>query len=123
MSEANTLLLPLLPLEKTRLRWRTKLKRTGLGGGEGVLLYMRKKFLTLKTRTRRTWSRIEELEKGKVDTDVENVKRDAVNIELKAEIAKLRHDIDELKENHKFQTRCIKIAKEILNEKLTTLLS
>ncbi|POG60219.1 hypothetical protein GLOIN_2v1715385, partial [Rhizophagus irregularis DAOM 181602=DAOM 197198] len=79
---------------------------------------MRKKFLTLKTRTRRTWSRIEELEKGKVDTDVENVKRDAVNIELKAEIAKLRHDIDELKENHKFQTRCIKIAKEILNEKL-----
>ncbi|CAG8761884.1 21430_t:CDS:2 [Rhizophagus irregularis] len=67
---------------------------------------MRKKFLTLKTRTRRTWSRIEELEKGKVDTDVENVKRDAVNIELKAEIAKLRHDIDELKENHKFQTRC-----------------
>ncbi|CAB4492889.1 unnamed protein product [Rhizophagus irregularis] len=26
MSEANTLLLPLLPLEKTRLRWRTKLK-------------------------------------------------------------------------------------------------
>ncbi|GBC42298.2 hypothetical protein GLOIN_2v229933 [Rhizophagus irregularis DAOM 181602=DAOM 197198] len=65
MSEANTLLLPLLPLEKTRLR-------TGLGGGEGVLLYMRKKFLTLKTRTRRTWSRIEELEKG-LDTFSKNI--------------------------------------------------
>ncbi|EXX75621.1 hypothetical protein GLOIN_2v1776048 [Rhizophagus irregularis DAOM 181602=DAOM 197198] len=43
------------------------------------------------------------------------------NYELKAEIAKLRHYIDELKKeleskkNRKFQTRCIQIAK-ILNE-------
>jgi hypothetical protein len=88
---------------------------------------MRKKFSILKNENQKLrkelGSRIEELEKGKVDTDVENVKRDAENVELKAEIAKLRHDIDELKKNRKFQTRCIKIAKEILNEKLTTLLS
>ncbi|CAB5155657.1 hypothetical protein GLOIN_2v1484053 [Rhizophagus irregularis DAOM 181602=DAOM 197198] len=47
-------------------------------------------------------SRIEELEKGRRDTDAENIKRDIEIYELKAKIAKLR---------------CIQIAKEILNEK------
>ncbi|RGB31316.1 hypothetical protein C1646_764252 [Rhizophagus diaphanus] len=43
-------------------------------------------------------------------------------IDLKVEVAKLRCDIDELKEESKskkkckFQTRCIQIAKEVLNE-------
>ena len=67
-------------------------------------------------------SRIEELEKGRRDTDAENIKRDIEIYELKAEVAKLRRDIDELKKeseskkNRKFQNRCIQIAKEILNE-------
>ena len=67
-------------------------------------------------------SRIKELEKGRRDTDAENIKRDIKIYELKAEVAKLRRDIDELKKeseskkNRKFQTRCIQIAKEILNE-------
>jgi len=67
-------------------------------------------------------SRIKELEKGRRDTDAENIKRDIEIYELKAEVAKLRRDIDELKKeseskkNRKFQTRCIQKAKEILNE-------
>ena len=67
-------------------------------------------------------SRIKELEKGRRDTDAENIKRDIKIYELKAEVAKLRRDIDELKKeseskkNCKFQTRYIQIAKEILNE-------
>src|SRR2546423_1172961 len=67
-------------------------------------------------------SRIKELEKGRRDTDAENIKRNIEIYELKAEVAKLRRDIDELKKeseskkNRKFQTRCIQIAKEILNE-------
>ena len=67
-------------------------------------------------------SRIKELEKGRRDTDAENIKRDIKIYELKAEVAKLRRDIDELKKeseskkNRKFQTRCIQMAKEILNE-------
>src|SRR5215204_6457345 len=67
-------------------------------------------------------SRIKELEKGRRDTDAENIKRDIKIYELKAEVAKLRRDIDELKKeseskkNRKFQTRCIQIAEEILNE-------
>ena len=62
------------------------------------------------------------LEKGRRDTDTENIKRDIKIYELKAEVAKLRRDIDELKKeseskkNRKFKTRCIQIAKEILNE-------
>ena len=42
-------------------------------------------------------SRIKELEKGRRDTDAENIKRDIKIYELKAEVAKLRRDIDELK--------------------------
>ncbi|CAI2186386.1 20495_t:CDS:2 [Funneliformis geosporum] len=67
-------------------------------------------------------SRIEELEKVRKDTDAENIKCNIEIVELKAEVAKLRCDIDELKKaseskkNCKFQTRCIQIAKEILNE-------
>src|SRR5947207_5655037 len=41
-------------------------------------------------------SRIKELEKGRRDTDAENIKRDIKIYELKAEVAKLRRDIDEL---------------------------
>jgi septal ring factor EnvC (AmiA/AmiB activator) len=44
-------------------------------------------------------SRIKELEKGRRDTDAENIKRDIEIYELKAEVAKLRSDIDELKKN------------------------
>ncbi|CAG8595074.1 uncharacterized protein OCT59_009483 [Rhizophagus irregularis] len=68
-------------------------------------------------------SRIEELEKGRRGTDAENINCDIEIYELKDEVAKLRRDIDELKKeseskkNRKFQTRCIQIAKEILNEK------
>ena len=68
-------------------------------------------------------SRIEELEKGRRDTDAENIKHDIEIYKLKAKVAKLRRDIDELKKeseskkNCKFQTRCIQIAKKILNEK------
>ena len=67
-------------------------------------------------------SKIKKLEKSRKDTNVKNIKHDIEIYELKAEVAKLRSDIDELKKeseskkNHKFQTRCIQIAKEILNE-------
>ncbi|RIA83907.1 hypothetical protein C1645_833079 [Glomus cerebriforme] len=66
-------------------------------------------------------SRIKELEKGRRDTYAENIKHDIKIYELKAEVTKLRCDIDELKKseskkNHKFQTKCIQIAKEIINE-------
>ena len=44
-------------------------------------------------------SRIKELEKGRRDTDAENIKRDIEIYELKAEVAKLRRDIDDLKKN------------------------
>ncbi|PKK58754.1 hypothetical protein RhiirC2_795816 [Rhizophagus irregularis] len=56
-------------------------------------------------------SKIEVLEKSRKDTDAENIKRDIEIYELKAKVAKLRCNIDELKKeseskkNHKFQTR------------------
>ena len=55
-------------------------------------------------------SRIEELEKGRRDTDAENIKRDIEIYELKAEVAKLRRDIDELKKNQ--------ILRKIANSRL-----
>ncbi|CAB4405644.1 unnamed protein product [Rhizophagus irregularis] len=67
-------------------------------------------------------SRIKKLEKGRKDTDAENIKHYIEIYELKAKVAKLRRDINELKKeseskkNRKFQTKCIQIAKEILNE-------
>ena len=48
-------------------------------------------------------SRIEELEKGRRDTDAENIKRDIKIYELKAEVAKLRRDIDELKKESEYR--------------------
>ncbi|PKB92221.1 hypothetical protein RhiirA5_445534, partial [Rhizophagus irregularis] len=66
--------------------------------------------------------RIDKLERRAERTLAENSRRDGVVFKFKNEVEKLRHNIDELKKeseskkNHKFQTRCIQIAKEILNE-------
>jgi hypothetical protein len=64
-------------------------------------------------------NRIKELEKGRRGTNAENIKHDIEIYELKAGVANLRRDINkqsESKKNCKFQTRCIQVAKEILNE-------
>ncbi|CAB4434766.1 unnamed protein product [Rhizophagus irregularis] len=84
---------------------------------------LKREIVNLRKCNEEHGSRIEELEKGRRGTDVENIKCDTEIYELKDEVAKLRRDIDELKKeseskkNRKFQTRCIQIAKEILNEK------
>ncbi|PKC05471.1 hypothetical protein RhiirA5_420884 [Rhizophagus irregularis] len=59
-------------------------------------------------------SRIEELEKGRRDTDAENIKRDIEIYELKAKIAKLRYNINELKKESE--------SKKIANFRLDSLM-